>query len=86
MGCMFSVRVQMHKAVLLTASEFVTSVRTVPFSITDVVSWDALSTLACGLIHSAGSRRAGEPRGLLYGGGGCCGRGGEDWRNWSFGF
>lgn len=73
----------MREAVLLTTSELVASVRAVPLSVTDVVSRDALSALASGLIRSAGSRWAGGPRGLLDGGG-YGGRGGEDWRSRPF--
>ncbi len=68
---------------LLTTSELVAPIRAVPLSITDVVTRDTLSALACGLIRSAGSRWAGGPRGLLDGGG-YGGRGGEDWRSRSF--
>lgn len=74
-----SLPVNLQKALLLTTSQLVAPVRAVPLSVTDVVSWDALSTLTCGLIRSAGSRWAGGLWGLLDGGG-CGGRGGEDWR------
>lgn len=77
--------VHTHKAALLTTTDLVASVRTVPLAVTDVVSRDTLTALACGLIRSAGSGWAGEPRGLL-GGGGCGGRGGEDWRDRPFYF
>lgn len=68
-----------HKALLPTTSELVAPVRAVPLSVADVVARDTLSALARGLIGSAGSRRDG---GLwrLPDGGGCGGRGGEDWR------
>jgi len=74
---LLSESVHMHKSVLRTASELVAAVRAVPLSVTDVVTGDTLSALACGLIRPAGSRWAGGPRGLLDGGGygGRCGGG-----------
>lgn len=72
-----------YEAGLLTTSELVAPVRAVPLSVADVVPWDTLSALACGLIRSAGSGWAGGPRGLLDGGG-RGGRRGEDWRSWAF--
>lgn len=72
----------MHKALLPTTSELVAPVRAVPLSVADVVSRDTLAALARGLIGSAGSGRAGRLWWLwwLSDGGGCGGRGGEDWR------
>lgn len=75
---------------VLTTSELVASIRTVSFSITNVVPGDTLSALTRGLICSAGSRWAGGPWGFLDGSsgcggcGGCGGRGGEDWKQWSY--
>ena len=62
--------------VLLTTSDLVAAVAAVPLSVTQVVSGDALSVLAGGLVRPAGARRGGGAR-VLLGGGGDGGRGGR---------